>query len=155
VHVASAPDFTGHVTVDSASFAGTSLAAVRGVVALRAAEMRTGIGLRDHHLRNAMEVSRYPSIRFELLSVEPGAERGDTTDVTYDGRFTIHGQVRNVAVPGAVVLRPGAVEATAVFTLDMRDYGIVPPTRFLGVVRVRPVVEVTVRLDFAPAGAGP
>lgn len=152
VRVSMAPDFTGHVAVDSASFTGTSLAGVRGLVVVRVDSMKTGIGLRDHHLRDAMGAKRYPAIRFELLDVTPGATHGDTTAVTYAGRLTIHGVTRDDTIPGTVVLGPGTVDAAAVFPLDMRDFGIKPPTR-LFVISVQPVVEITVRLTFAAAGA--
>jgi len=169
VHVQMAPGFTGHVAVDSASFTGTSLADVRGLVVVRADSMRTGIGLRDHHMRDAMETAKYPEIRFELLGVAPaGAARaaraagaagtiaadGDTTAVTYIGRMTIHGRTRDDTIPGTLVLRNGkgpgggaTVDAAARFSLDMRDYGIKPPTRFL-IIRVQPVVDIAVELRF-------
>ncbi len=154
VRVDAAPDFMGHVTVDSAAFTGTSLAGVRGLVVVRADSMRTGIGLRDHHMRDAMETKRYSDIRFELTGVRPGATHGDTTEVTYAGRLTIHGQTRDDSIPGTVVLGAGSVEAAAAFRLDMRDYGVKPPTRFLGIVRVEPVVAITVQLSFGgPAAA--
>lgn len=155
VRVDAAPDFTGHASVDSASFTGDSLAGVRGFLVLRTDAMKTGIGLRDHHMRNAMETARYPEIRFELLGVSPGATHGDTTDVTYSGRLTIHGVTRDDTIPGTVVLGPGTVDAAAGFQLDMRDYGIKPPTRFLGIVRVEPVVAITVRLSFGEPPAAP
>jgi polyisoprenoid-binding protein YceI len=154
VHVQMAPDFTGHVTVDSAGFTGDTLAAVRGVVVLRVDSMHTGIGLRDHHLRDAMEAKKYPEIRFELLGVTPaGAARGDTIPVTYAGRMTIHGVTRDDTIPGTAIVGKDSIEVAAAFPLDMRDYGIKPPTRLL-VISVQPVVEITVRLSFAAeAGA--
>lgn len=163
VHVQVAPGFTGHVAVDSASFTGTSLADVRGLVVVRADSMHTGIGLRDHHMRDAMETAQYPEIRFELLGVAPAgaagaagttAAHGDTTAVTYIGRMTIHGRTRDDTIPGTLVLRSGkgpgggaTVDAAARFSLDMRDYGIKPPTRFL-IIRVQPVVDIAVELRF-------
>ncbi|OYV72125.1 MAG: hypothetical protein B7Z72_05465, partial [Gemmatimonadetes bacterium 21-71-4] len=58
------------------------------------------------------------------------------------------GQTRDDTIPGTVVLGPGTAQAAAAFPLDMRDYGIKPPTRFLGIVRVEPVVGITVELTF-------
>jgi polyisoprenoid-binding protein YceI len=155
VHVHSAPDFTGRAPVDSASYSGDSLVAVRGLVVVRVGEMRTGNGLRDHHMRGAMAASEYPEIRFELLGVTPEERRGDTVAVSFAGRLTIHGRTRSIALPGTVVLGPRSVEVASSFPLDMREYGIAPPTRFLGIVRVQPLLEIEVRLVFAPAGPGP
>lgn len=153
-HVQMAPDFTGHVAVDSAAFTGTSLAAVRGVVVVRVDSMKTGIGMRDGHLRGAMQATKYPEIRFDLLGVTPdsgaGATHGDTAAVTYAGRMTIHGVTRDDTIPGTLIVTGDSIVAAAAFPLDMRDYGVKPPTRLL-VIRVEPVVEIAVRLTFAGA----
>jgi polyisoprenoid-binding protein YceI len=154
VRVQMAPDFTGHVAVDSAAFTGDSLAGVRGIVVLRVDSMKTGIGLRDHHLRDAMETKKFPEIRFELLGVTPaGAARGDTIPVTYAGRMTIHGVTRDDTIPGTAIVGRDSIAIAAAFPLDMRDYGIKPPTRLL-VIRVEPVVGITVRLTFAAPAPG-
>ncbi len=142
------PAFTARVSADSAAFTGDSLAAVRGVAVARTAQIHTGIGLLDGRMRRTLGAADYPEIRFELLRVTPGAVRGDTTAVTMGGRFTIRGVTRDVTVPGAVILPPGALIVAATFPLDIRDFGIVPPTAFFGIVRAEPVVRISVRLEF-------
>ena len=51
----------------------------------------------------------------------------------------------------------GRVEVRAAFALDMRDYGVKPPVRMLGALRVAPEVEVGIHLVFgeAPSAPGP
>jgi len=142
-------DFTGHVPVARAEFQGTDLVNVTGVVEVRVAEMRTGIGLRDAHLRRAMSADSLPLIRFELVGLDIGTTRGDTVAVTYQGHLTIHGVTRTIRVPGWLIVRQPGAEIHTEFPLDMREYGIDPPTRFLGAVRVDPVVGLTVHLVFA------
>lgn len=154
VRVSGAPDFTGHVAVRTASFTGADVGAVRGTVEVAVAEMRTGIGLRDRHMRNALEADGFPTIRFDLLGVVPGALHGDTVQVTYRGRLALHGQTREVDAAGTVVIGPGSVTAVATFPVDLRDYAIEPPSRFFGAIRVQPVVRMTVRLGFGAAPAG-
>ena len=155
VTVGNAPNFTGHVPFSEAAFSGAQLAAAQGHAVVRVADMRTGIGLRDHHMRNAMEADSFPLIRFELLGVTPGAARGDTVEVSCRGRLTLHGQTRDVAAPGSVVIGAGTVEFTATFPVDMTQYGIKPPTRFFGAVKVQPVVNLTAHLRFGAAAAAP
>jgi len=142
------PDFTARVNSDSAALTGNSLAEARGVAIARTAKIHTGIGPLDGPLRRTLGASEYPEIRFELLRVRPGATHGDTAAVTYDGRFTIRGRTRDDTIPGTVVFSAGSLLATATFPLDIRDYGITPPTAFFGIVRVEPVVRITVRLEF-------
>jgi len=141
-------DFVGRASVARAEFTGTDLTNVTGVVEVRVADVRTGIGLRDSHLRGAMRADSFPTIRFELVGVDPGAARGDTIPVTFQGHLTIHGVTKTIRVPGTVVLRAGGADVTATFPLDMREFGIRPPSRFLGAVRVQPVTQVGVRLEF-------
>lgn len=144
-------DFTGRAPVARAEFSGSDLANVTGTVEVRVADMRTGIGRRDAHLREAMRADSFPTIRFDLTRVAPGAATGDTLGVTFHGNLTIHGVTRTVEVPGTVVLHAGGAGVTAVYRLDMRDYGIVPPTRniLIGTIRVQPVTQVTARLEFS------
>jgi polyisoprenoid-binding protein YceI len=141
-------DFVGHVTVLRAEFEGTDLANVHGVVEVRVADMHTGIGLRDTHMRHALREESFPTIRFDLAGVDPGASRGDTIQAVFHGSLTIHGVTRSVRVPGSVVLRPGTVNVTASLPIDMREYGIEPPKRFFGAIRVDPVTTVTATLRF-------
>lgn len=155
VTVSNAPNFSGHAPVSEAAFTGTRLDTVQGHAVVRVADMRTGIGLRDHHMRNAMEADSFPVIRFELLGMTPGAARGDTVEVSCRGRLTLHGQTRDVAAPGSVVVGADSVEITATFPVDMTQYGIRPPTRFFGAVKVQPVVNVTAHLRFGAAPAAP
>jgi polyisoprenoid-binding protein YceI len=141
-------DFTGSVGVARAEFTGTDLLNVTGVAEARVAEMRTGIGLRDTHLRNAMRADSFPLVRFDLVGLDVGAVRGDTVTVTFQGHLTIRGVTRTIRVPGWVLPRASGAEAHTSFPLDMREYGVTPPSRFLGAVRVDPVVDLTVHLLF-------
>lgn len=141
-------DFTGRVGVAAAQFTGNDLGNVTGSVQIRVAEMRTGIGLRDTHLRNAMHANRFPTIDFQLVGVDPQPARGDTIPMTFQGPLTIHGVTHTVRVPGWAILRTDGTEVFTSFPIDMREYGIDPPSRFLGAVRVDPVTVVSVRLSF-------
>jgi polyisoprenoid-binding protein YceI len=153
------PGFTARASADSAAFTGAALADVRGLAVARVAEIHTGIGLLDGRMRRTLDAAEYPEIRFELLRVTPvggaagegggsGSAHGDTTAVTLYGRFTIRGVSRDDTIPGTVVVAAGALLVTAAFPLDIRDYGIAPPTAFFGIVRAAPVVRITVRLEF-------
>jgi polyisoprenoid-binding protein YceI len=154
VDVDNGPDFVGRVAVADAAFTGTALSGVRGYAEARVAAMRTGIGLRDRHLRNAMDADSFPALRFELDEVRVGHVHGDTTDVALHGFLVLHGQRRAVRAEGRVVATATAVALVASFPVDMREYGITPPTRFLGSVRVRPVAQITARLRFDGSAAG-
>ena len=141
-------DFIGHAPVARAEFHGDQVASVTGFVEVRLVDMHTGIGLRDTHMRNAMRADSFPVIRFDLTGVQPGAPQGDSIPAVFEGRMTIHGVTRTVRVNGAVIVRGAQTEVMASFPLDMRDYGIAPPSRFFGAVKVNPVTTVGVNLRF-------
>lgn len=141
-------DFVGRVDSVRAQFTGTTLATVTGSVDIRLRDMRTGIGLRDTHMRNAMRADSFPVIHFALAGVDVGASSGDSVAVVFRGDLTIHGVTRAVRVPGHVILRGSDVDIVANFPVDMREYGIAPPSRFLGAVKVDPIAGIGVRLVF-------
>jgi polyisoprenoid-binding protein YceI len=153
VTVDNGPDFIGHVEVASAAFTGATLADVRGFAEVRVAAMRTGTGLRDRHLRNAMDADSFPTIRFDLDAVRIELTHGDTTDVELHGFLLLHGQRRALRAEGVVVMRDSGVAVVASFPVDMREYGIMPPVRFLGSVRVRSGTHVTATLRFGGSPA--
>lgn len=147
VHSTIVGGIQGWAPVVHAEFTGDQLSTVRGLAIVRVADMQTGNGTRDRHLRRAMEADSFPTIRFELVAVEPAAASADTATATFQGRLTLHGVTRSVQAPATVTLGPGGVDVVATFPLDMRDYGIKPPVRAL-VLRVAPDVVVTARLSF-------
>ena len=146
------PDFTARVAAESAAFTGDSLAAARGFAVARVAGIHTGIGLLDGRVRRTLGAPEYPDIRFELVRVVPRGTRADSVAATLYGRFTIRGVTRDDTIPGTVALTPGRLAVRAAFPLDIRDFGIRPPTAFFGLLRADPVVGVAVSLEFGGRG---
>ena len=98
---------------------------------------RLGCGPRamNPHLRSALGAKRHPTITFRLDGVR--ADSGDASAVTLSGRLTIAGRERPVHVRASVVRDPaGALHVTGTHALDVREFGVVPPRRFLGLLRV-------------------
>ena len=113
---------------DSLTFAGT-----RGEVFVDAASFGTGIALRNRHLRDEMEVTRYPWIRFVLTGTTGRASGG----VTLHGRLTIKAATREVAIPAAVSRADGAIVVDGRLPVKFTEYGMRPPSRMAGMTRVR------------------
>lgn len=89
----------GRAPIEHAEFAGDRLDSVHGLALVNVADVQTGNGARDRHLRETMEADTYPLIRFDLAGVEPEAA-ADTTPVTLDGTLTLHGVTRPVRARG-------------------------------------------------------
>ena len=136
-------DFVGRVDSGvQARFSGADLSNVTGSIEFRVRDMNTGIGLRNTHMRNAMRADSFPAIRFEVVGFIPGTTQGDTVHGMFQGPLTIHGVTHTIRATGWVLPRGTTTEVRATFPVDMREYGIEPPTRFLGAIRVDPVTSI-------------
>jgi polyisoprenoid-binding protein YceI len=125
-----------------------------GLPAVRSAALQVpvksldcGIGLQNAHMFETLDASTYPSISFRLSDYT--VERADgASNVRMQGLLRIAGTERGVVIHGSV-FRNSAGELTlrGAREIDIRDFGIKPPRRFLGLLRVRN--EVTVHFEVA------
>ena len=96
-----------------------------------------------------MEADRLPTIRFELARVMVGARTGDTTTVSLEGTFTIHGVARKVAMP-ATVVQSDRYHVQARTPLNLKDYAIGGLSKMLGILKMYEDIVVGVDLVFRP-----
>lgn len=117
----------GHAT-------GTLKADGSGVLSCKLDELETGIGLRDHHMKEKyLETGKHPTAELALAA---GSLTGTEFDAT--GKLTLHGVTKPVTVH---VVRVGQT-FRATFGLDLPDYGVEIPS-YLGIT-VAKHVDVTV-----------
>jgi polyisoprenoid-binding protein YceI len=113
------------------------------VVTVPLANLNTGIGLRDHHMKEKyLEVPKYPSAVLSIARAAlkfPGGAGEASADVP--GTVTIHGQSKPVTVHYDAKGAGGAIDAHGSFRINMNDFGITVPS-YLGVT-VKPDVDVT------------
>jgi polyisoprenoid-binding protein YceI len=147
---------TGEVHVNP-----NDLSSARGTIRVRVASIRTGVDLRDEHLRsdNWLDAENHPNATFEITRVE-GASRlepNQSTRIRIHGRFSIHGVTRNVTANARVRLIPlndelrrahidgDVIRAQASFRVELEDYDVsVPlPVRLKVSNEIR--VNVTIR----------
>lgn len=147
---------TGELTVNP-----NDLSSARGRVQVPVSSIRTGVELRDEHLRsdNWLDAEAHPNATFEITRVE-GAERlqpNEMTRVRIHGRFSIHGVTRDVVANARVRLIPlndelraaringDVLRGHASFRVQLTDYNVsVPlPVRLKVSNEIR--VNVTIR----------
>ena len=146
----------GELQVDPAA-----LASARGTVRVEIATIRTGIDLRDEHLRGPdwLDAGHHPQATFEITGIEGAAALapGEMTRVTLRGRFTLHGVTREISAPAQVRYMPltdelraqGAtgdiIRGQASFDIELSDYqvSISAPVRLKVSNTIR--VNVTIR----------
>jgi len=101
-----------------------------------------GIGLQNSHLFETLGATTYPSITFVLsdYSVE---RSGSEAKIRMNGALRIAGVERNVVLHGTVLRgADGQLMLAGDREINVRDFGIQPPKRFLGLLRVRQEVMV-------------
>ena len=93
--------------------------------------VKTGIGLRDRHMReNYLETKKYPFAEFTgKIESLPGLTKGQSRDVTAKGKFKIHGVEREITVPGKLTMvSDNELKLEAQFKVLLSDYKIDIPT---------------------------
>jgi polyisoprenoid-binding protein YceI len=138
----------GTVQVDPADLTHAS-----GRIEVPVASLRTGVDLRDEHLRSDgwLDAEHHPNATFEITGVS-GARSlapNTTTRVQIHGRFTLHGVTHDLTAPAQIQYRPaanaepGILLVRARFSVRLPEYGVSVPT----IVRLKVSDEITVRVS--------
>ena len=107
----------------------------------------TGIGLRNRHLRAALDVAHFPEAELRVpRKALAFPAPGKSTESDAQGTLTLHGVPRPCSVHYRAEQGPsGELRVRSTFHLDMRDFGIETPS-YLG-VHVEPAVAVQVEFS--------
>ena len=99
-------------------------------------------GTMNGHMRNALDAKMHPTITFELRSYDL-MKAAENVAVTLSGTLTIHGESQPVTIQAiAVGAAEGALRLTGLYELNMKEYGVKPPSLMLGTMNVREKVKV-------------
>jgi polyisoprenoid-binding protein YceI len=111
-------------------------------------ELKTGIGLRDDHLRKHIRAKEHPAAKLEVLRSKLTLPSGpEKVSGKIQGNLTFHGVTRPVQVSYAIQKADGdRYKATAEFELVLTSFGLEEPC-YLGVCvrkNVRVKADLTV-----------
>jgi polyisoprenoid-binding protein YceI len=139
---------TGEVSV------GEDRRALAGNFVVDLRTLKTGIGLRDAHLRdNYLEVSRgqeYETAVLNAISLDaPAPERGQSAVIGFRGVLTLHGHGQAVSGRADISHKADRMNVKVTFPVRIDAYAIARPS-YLG-VGVSNQIEVTVRAMLKPA----
>lgn len=115
----------------------------RAVINFTFADLRTGIALRDRHMREWEDVARYPKVMFHLDSLE--SARGDQRVLVHGG-LVLHGIEHAVSFPVSVLVAGELYAIDGEAEIDYRDFGL-PPIRRFWVLTVAPRLVVRFHLQ--------
>ncbi len=149
-------DFRGRATTGTGRLSGGArLADIGGWIEIRVEDITTGNGRRDRHMRERLEIQRFPTFRMEVTGVRADSLIGDTTVVTLTGTLELHGIANEISVPGRVYWDRGGAHVWTEFRLDIRDYNLKRASTFLGLIKMNPVILIGIEAIFGlPATAG-
>ena len=157
---------TGEFTVDPADVSTTT-----GRVQVAVASLRTGVDLRDEHLRGAswLDAEHHPDATFEITRIESrGPIRPNrATTVRVKGRFTLHGVTHEISTTARVrylPLTPELAQAPGIngdmlriqtsFSIRLADFNVSVPLPVQ--LKVSDTIQVNVDLRaVAPPAAAP
>lgn len=102
--------------------------------------------------RNSLETGSFPDASFvstEAFTCPASVVAGSAGSTTIKGRFTIHGQTRDVSIPIQVQRSGTAVNIVATYKFNWGDYGVQSPQVPVASVQGSPVVEMSLALASA------
>lgn len=145
-------------TVDSDPETAESILAGRKVTTTVLAEfpvanLECKNGTMNAHMRKALNATQHPVIAFTLSAYDLAGVRDGSREVpgTLQGTLRMNGQTHPITVPvrfsGA---GDDALRVTGKVPLNMRQWGVVPPTLMLGTLKVGESVTVRFDLVLAP-----
>ena len=113
--------------------------------------LRCGESKMDEKLQEALKMKAHPEIHFLLASAKalPDGKR-----VLVEGRLTIAGVERKVALIATLAPSEAGVTVTASLPVEMTDYGVEPPTALFGMLKTGDQVVVHFSLVLAPGPGG-
>lgn len=126
------------------------------------ASLKTGIDMRDEHLRSAkwLDAAAHPNLTFESTKVEPVKDKPDQVRVT--GEFTMHGVAVEKTIvatwkelPDAAVKKAGFpagrwIRFNTAFEVKFSDHGIDSAANAAGKVADTVAVKMTIFASTAP-----
>ena len=130
----------GHAEVEGATSVTTYTGAsdqLEGIVDLNAdtlyfelplKSIKTGISLRDQHMRDALEVEKYPKTRFSGKIIDGFPQKGETVQTSVRGDYTIHGVTKQIEITGTIKWQDGQLLIKGSFPVKITEYDIEPPT---------------------------
>lgn len=101
--------------------------------------------LMDRNVGPALKADKHPYITFNLLQIDTRDLKYGVTLLKTKGMLSIAGADQEVDMDVFARVLPNAdVEVWGMKTVNMRDFGINPPTAFFGIIRS----EATVNINF-------
>lgn len=141
----------------------------KGMVKVPISNIKTGIDLRDEHLRSKdwLNAEEYPYAEFHLKGIKNPSSKtlvnGERVKATLVGTFSVHGKSHEVEVPAQLTYfkeseqtkartEGNLLVANTEFTIKLSDYGVSIPSMVVG--KVNEEVRITANFVASDANGG-
>jgi polyisoprenoid-binding protein YceI len=114
-------------------------------VTIPVAKLDCGNGKMNEHMRKALLASQNQNIEFELKSYKV-----DGTAAVLSGTLTMAGTTREVEISGTAAQEDDLVRVKAQKQINMKDWGIKPPSLMMGAMKVKESVTVGFDVTLKP-----
>jgi polyisoprenoid-binding protein YceI len=96
----------------------------------------------NKHMRNALKEKEFPQIHFQTDKYELEKNGGEAKAL---GELTIAGVTKPIELDATLTPVEGGVRATGKVDLQMKDFGVKPPSLLFGTLKV--ANEISVKFD--------
>ena len=116
----------------------------KATVTVPAEQLECGNGTMNEHMKKALKVKDNPTIEFTVESYTL-AKGADGTQAQLNGTLTLGGVTKPITVSALGKGEGDALRVTGAVVVNMKDYGLKPPSLMMGTMKVDELV--TVRFD--------
>jgi polyisoprenoid-binding protein YceI len=107
-----------------------------------AAKLDCSNGKMNDHMLKALQAEKHPTISFRLGSYEL-ARSGAQMQVLLNGTLTMGGVEKPAAITALATEGPnGTLRVAGSYTVDMKQFGLTPPSLMMGTMKVNQNVKV-------------
>jgi polyisoprenoid-binding protein YceI len=110
----------------------------------------------DQVMQEAMELTKFPRIEYQLVSLKPKSNAGAKFEFDAVGALTVHGKTLTNTMPVTIEkMDGGKLKITGTTPLKMTDFGVPPPCPALamGMIKTGDDIKVSIEWLVAPKAA--
>lgn len=115
------------------------------LVVIPVTKLDCGNGKMNEHMSNALKAERNANIEFALASYKVNG-----TTATLIGTLTMAGVEKEIQIPATILTEGELVRVKAVVPLNMKEWGIKPPSLMMGAMKVKENVTVGFDVTLKP-----
>jgi polyisoprenoid-binding protein YceI len=142
----SARNITANMTVNKD---GTSIQKIENVYfSVKSDNIVSDNSIMDSKAHDALKAEKYPTISFNMASVNNLVSSGNTIKGSLSGNVTIAGVTKNITLPFTGTLQGNGIQVTGSKSLKMSDFNIKPPTAMLGTLKTGDEIKIDYKLEF-------